>query len=1022
MPLTTATISGIVSLPNDTVPDAGSYIEFTLSGFDTDDGTVLPNSLAVRFNNDGTFLTELWPNAAGVRGTRYDVAVFVGSPLPSQRFDLGSIIVPSAGEYDLDDLLAVEPPEDAGVDEYIVQLASSVSAAESAASVATLAADDAANSAAIASSAASVSSDEAVLSAAEAAASAALAAVEATNSAGHALQAEVSATQALAAAEASGDVNFYDTKGEANAALGGLSENDIVEVMADESFGGKVSRYRVESAALVFKYHSRQKLTYIDARDFGVLTDGTDVGTEFNAAVTAALAANIPLKFPDGIIHLGSSANNIDLNRGVVHRWFSDGNTTLFMDSALRIQAPQITDTTLAADAAQFDRYITLTSVSNMEVGDLIHIDTDTAVETGWGYHKQCVRRISAIDGTTILLDQALDFWFTVAESTTVTSYAPAQFHMDQINVECVSATSLSFRYLCDSTVQNGKVCGQVSGWSSGWSDGFYTVTCDRLTYNNYHFEKLRYAPQITEGSRFITVKNCVAKEIRHMDANTWSQDILYENITGISTDGIIQCHPCIRPTWRNINDSVTQSGLSGVDLRGLGETVIDCAVHSKNGAGTTNTSAPLLKAEYLEMAATFNRRIERLRAPYSGLGGGKEGRLIVKESDVYSLTQWHYIADHTVVQIDDLTRIRSLEPELFSPAKSSMFDRAIMQGKRATVDVTTGYRTKTRIADITGVTRANPAVVTTKEDHLLATGDQVKVSDVSGMTELNGNTYTVTILTSKTYSLDSTNSSGFNSYTSNGKAALQAPIHPITEITKATPAVVTSAAHGYSNGDVVWINGVVGMTEVNRVHYQVASATANTFELTDLAGIDFDTSGFTDYTSGGKATIKEAVDTVDAATNPMCGIKDKLLLNCAVKNYGASGVTGSRYYTIPVKYRAFNGGNVDQATRWGILRVIATTNVGRSIAEYHYQYDAQGNSLNVQQNHSVVPNDSAIVTADNFEKHYVVHVGNEGETSWTMQHGGQHYLTFDVKLDVAASARYLYKVEVEFDEQKQGN
>ena len=37
-----------------------------------------------------------------------------------------------------------------------------------------------------------------------------------------------------------------------------------------------------------------------------------------------------------------------------------------------------------------------------------------------------------------------------------------------------------------------------------------------------------------------------------------------------------------------------------------------------------------------------------------------------------------------------------------------------------------------------------------------------------------------------------------------------------ITAITKANPAVVTATSHGYSDGDHVWINSVVGMTEVN--------------------------------------------------------------------------------------------------------------------------------------------------------------------------------------------------------------
>ena len=70
-----------------------------------------------------------------------------------------------------------------------------------------------------------------------------------------------------------------------------------------------------------------------------------------------------------------------------------------------------------------------------------------------------------------------------------------------------------------------------------------------------------------------------------------------------------------------------------------------------------------------------------------------------------------------------------------------------------------------------------------------------------------------------------------------------------ITAITKADPAVVTSSSHGFVNGDHVWINSVVGMTEVNGRRYTVANKTTNTFELSGV-----DSTNYTTYSSGGTA------------------------------------------------------------------------------------------------------------------------------------------------------------------------
>lgn len=79
-----------------------------------------------------------------------------------------------------------------------------------------------------------------------------------------------------------------------------------------------------------------------------------------------------------------------------------------------------------------------------------------------------------------------------------------------------------------------------------------------------------------------------------------------------------------------------------------------------------------------------------------------------------------------------------------------------------------------------------------------------------------------------------------------------------ITGITRADPGVVTSASHGFTDGEVVLIEDVVGMTEVNDTHFTVANATTDTFELQTQAATpaDVDTSGYTAYASGGTISL----------------------------------------------------------------------------------------------------------------------------------------------------------------------
>lgn len=70
-----------------------------------------------------------------------------------------------------------------------------------------------------------------------------------------------------------------------------------------------------------------------------------------------------------------------------------------------------------------------------------------------------------------------------------------------------------------------------------------------------------------------------------------------------------------------------------------------------------------------------------------------------------------------------------------------------------------------------------------------------------------------------------------------------------VSAITNANPGQVTATAHGYSNGDVVQLFNMVGMTKLNYFPVTVANATANNFTI----GVD--TTSYGAFTSGSVTT-----------------------------------------------------------------------------------------------------------------------------------------------------------------------
>jgi hypothetical protein len=75
------------------------------------------------------------------------------------------------------------------------------------------------------------------------------------------------------------------------------------------------------------------------------------------------------------------------------------------------------------------------------------------------------------------------------------------------------------------------------------------------------------------------------------------------------------------------------------------------------------------------------------------------------------------------------------------------------------------------KTATITGITKANPAVVTAAAGHAFVNGETVTLTQVAGMTEINNAVAVVANATATTFELTGVNSSGYSVYTSGGMA-----------------------------------------------------------------------------------------------------------------------------------------------------------------------------------------------------------------------------------------------------------
>ena len=177
------------------------------------------------------------------------------------------------------------------------------------------------------------------------------------------------------------------------------------------------------------------------------------------------------------------------------------------------------------------------------------------------------------------------------------------------------------------------------------------------------------------------------------------------------------------------------------------------------------------------------------------------------------------------------------------------------------------------RTRGITSITRATKGKVYCSA-HGFNNGNQIFFCSIQGMTQLNYTTRAIDGVFTDYFELASTDTRNFSLYLRGGSAQ-----RAITGITKASTAVVTQPNNGLSDGDIIKMMGVVGMTELNGNNYTVRNPTTNTYEL---EGVNSTAYGVWTYGGGALKLIFNKTD-----ERPAIGsFFEQRLMVAGMKNY----------------------------------------------------------------------------------------------------------------------------------------
>lgn len=198
---------------------------------------------------------------------------------------------------------------------------------------------------------------------------------------------------------------------------------------------------------------------------------------------------------------------------------------------------------------------------------------------------------------------------------------------------------------------------------------------------------------------------------------------------------------------------------------------------------------------------------------------------------------------------------------------------------------------------NITGITRANPGVVTSA-GHGLVTNDYVWIRNVSGMTQVNNRAYRVQRISSSKFSLQSWNGSSWVAVNTSSYGGYGGSGEARKCLLSDCAVQVTAPGHGLETGEGVYITGANGMTQVNNRPYIVTKQTDNTYSI-GVNGAEWGA-----HTSGGSSWCGRDGCQWRVFRNTSNVLRAHQITTCVTER------TGAQAYTSAAPSTAFVGRN----------------------------------------------------------------------------------------------------------------
>lgn len=723
----------------------------------------------------------------------------------------------------------------------------------------------------------------------------------------------------------------------------------------------------------------------------------SDLGSQFSAIASIAEETNKALVLPAGSLTLTTPVTHEITDRLVIQ---SKGKTSIAINggspTGLAFRAPTRLTTSLAAEVSFGDRSVTLSDATGVTVGDVIFFNTSTPVDVTYGYAKVMSMKVSGVSGSVVQLSEPANFNFTTGE-TTITVFEPAQLEISDTTFVNASGKRTDFQYLSHSTLTDCKIsAANIS------TDGWFIYGCHNVLIVRPQCTLSRYSIVVSGGTRNTTITDLFANGVRHpVDPQIWAYNTKIYRAHAVNTQTLINCHPSFETWYIDCKDHA-QASQPAYALRCLGGGLIDCEFNEQGSSVTNPSAGAIMRPDYEWLQDEYDRYYTRCKSQTTFLSAAYARNVFIEDcsfpyfsmdgisSEISGGVFWRGENTATDARPNRIGRLNQYSDK-YLPRISPVDD----------------YAVSGRVFNISGITQANPAVVTLDRSNLSGTSDAgtdrigYVAHGLSNGTQVEFFTNVPDPLTTGTlYFVVNATADNFQVSATEGGAAID-----LTD---------TNLAVGFldvPSVDTVFIDGGAGMTQINQEFYTINSATSKTLTL------DLDASAYSAYTSGGKASESQAVTAIDRRLFIGTG---SFPFRLAATLRANNGTTGTTTLTIPTKV-ALVGLQEPQYRSLKLKIQAHSKQRGHAQTEYIIRYFTGSTSFSaIGAAANTVSSGTITVQANNLRHNFFTQVTAQGGNAGSDY--DEYYLTFDVVVGVSAAADAVNRVEIEIEEYANGS